>query len=311
MTASGGSVGHFASPFAQGSCPQNPATAPGGIWGDTGKSPRPAEQGRPPAIPPPPLPTTNITKPPKSAKGDEASCISLNTGRNLLRGEKTQNKTRLLKKYQKETNEVRHLPLAGAAPEGEGAGLRPARGGAGVQAPLGGRAWSRAPSTRVLVLLGNWLCPRPPALSPTSAEAARRSHPVTRVPTPGRRTGGGTGDPGQQQRCPQGSALSRALPGLQKELNKSAILHEEPAWRSTSLLLRPWGSTRHKSGTKILQTSALSIVGPKLQGAHSWGNHQGCPLQLTACIQKNNSEIKNPKADKAGAVGGPNPTGTG
>lgn len=45
-------------------------------------------------------------------------------------------------------------------------------------------------------------------------------------------------------------------------------------------------------------------MGPKLQGAHSWGNHQGCPLQLTACIQKNNSKIKNPKADKAGAVGG-------
>lgn len=133
-------MGHFASPFAQGSCPQNPATAPGGIWGDTGKSPRPAEQGQPPAIPPPPLPTTNITKPPKSAKGDEASCISLNTGRNLLRGKKTQNKTRLLKKYQKETNEVRHLPLAGAAPEGGGAGLQPACGGAGVQAPLGGRA---------------------------------------------------------------------------------------------------------------------------------------------------------------------------
>lgn len=63
---------------------------------------------------------------PMPKKGGETSCISLNTGRNLLRMGETHS---FLKKYQKETNEVKCLSLAGAATGGTEWGWKLAQAG--------------------------------------------------------------------------------------------------------------------------------------------------------------------------------------
>lgn len=115
------------------------------------------------------LPTLQQTspkppEPPKSAEGDEAPCVSLNTGRNLLRGEKKQTNP----EQNTASKKVSKRDRGGEAPafgrrSGAAAGPRRSRG-AGT---TGGGAH---PKIWVLVPLGNWLCPHPPVLSPTSTE---------------------------------------------------------------------------------------------------------------------------------------------
>lgn len=96
------------------------------------------------------------------------------------------------------------------------------------------------------------------------------------------------GTRGSSRGVPKGSALSRALPGLQKELKKSTLPQEEPAWRSTSLLPRPWElSSRHKSGRKILQNLSSEQRGAEAPGSPQLGKTiRAPPRSSQSCFEK-------------------------
>lgn len=235
------------------------------------------------------LPTLQQTppkppEPPQSAEGDEAPCVSLNTGRNLLRGEKKQTNP----EQNTASKKVSKRDRGGEAPafgrrSGAAAGPRRSRG-AGTTG--GGLTPKFGCSSR-------WGIGSVPILRRCHPPAPR-SHPCTRVPTPGRGTGGGTGDPGQQQGCPQGV---RAQPSPARASEGAEKIH--PAPRGARL-------EKHEPPPEALgaeqqaQKWEKNTSKPQLRAARGRSsrepaageNHQGSPSQLNLTLRKNTPKIK-------------------